>query len=301
MLWNLTSRIHPLNGFPSKDISCYVKREDELSCGISGTKIRKYAGLIPFMLQNEIKHLVIIAGAQSNNLLAALQIARELNLAVSVFLLKPKTEKIQGNFKLSRLFLCSEEIHWVERADWAYVDELATQYALTLNQPNFVLAEGASVPEAFEGAMSLADDIVRNEKQLGLNFDHLFIDAGTGFSAAALIHRLTVVKHPGIVHVLLLADVEELFIHKMSLWSGGAKHTNYRCFYPRTARSFGSVNNTVREEIKRTAREEGILTDPIYSAKLFNAARHYIAEQALNGAALLIHSGGALTLSGFDL
>ena len=69
--------------------------------------------------------------------------------------------------------------------------------------------------------------------------------------------------------------------------------------YPATAKSFGSTNKTIFEEIRRIAREDGILTDPVYSAKLFLTARQTILNKTLDGNILLIHSGGGLTLSGF--
>ena len=37
-MFHLSSRVHRLNHFPEIDVSCYVKRDDELGCGISGTK-----------------------------------------------------------------------------------------------------------------------------------------------------------------------------------------------------------------------------------------------------------------------
>ena len=65
------------------------------------------------------------------------------------------------------------------------------------------------------------------------------------------------------------------------------------------ARSFGSTNSTIFKEIKSIASEDGILTDPVYSAKLFITAKRTIQDQSLDGNILLIHSGGALALSGF--
>lgn len=299
-MWGLSSRIHPLNHFPADGLSCYVKRDDELSCGISGTKIRKYASLIPFFIKNHMEHLIIIAGPQSNNLLSALQVARELKLSVSVFLLKPKTTAIQGNFKLSLLFLNEDELIWIPREDWHRVNNLAFEYLTGLNKKGFILEEGASVPEALDGAMSLAEDILRNEQELGQTFEHIFIDAGTGFSAAALIYGLEKARHKAMVHVLLLADDKTVFQEKLKHWIG-YNPNNYTCFYPKTARSFGSLNQSIKNEIKRMAYEEGILTDPIYSAKLFHETRRYVVEEGVRGRVLIIHSGGALTLSGFEL
>lgn len=298
-LWNLSSRVHPLNHFPNDGVHCYVKRDDELGCGISGTKLRKYSSLIPFLLEQDIKHLIIIAGPQSNNLLAAVQLAREFNFKVTAFLIKPWKLELRGNFKLSRLFLAEEEIHWVAREDWSQVEELAQTYLKQLNEPGFVLNEGASVKEAMPGAMSLAADIIKNEEILGLNFQHIFIDAGTGFSAAALLNGLIQLKHQANVHVLLLADTPDLFKEKLKTWLGFIpKH--YHCFSASTAKAFGAVNQVIKNEIKRLAREEGILAEPIYAAKLFYEARRVIKEEQLLGNVLIIHSGGTLTMPNFD-
>jgi 1-aminocyclopropane-1-carboxylate deaminase/D-cysteine desulfhydrase len=298
-MWNLSSRVHHLNHFPDSDVSCYVKRDDELGCGISGSKLRKYSSLVPFLLAKKIKHLIIIAGPQSNNLLAALQVARELNLKVTAFLIQPWKVEIKGNFKLSGLFLEEHEIVWVNRTDWFRVTELANIYLNTLIEPGYVLQEGASVPEAMKGALTLAEDIIVNEQSLGFTFQHIFIDAGTGFSAVALVKGLAQVNHSAQIHVLLLADDEATFRSKMSQWIGCIPE-NFHCFYPTTAKAFGAMNQTIKKEVKRLAREEGILADPIYAAKLFYESRKYIETRYIKGNVLLIHSGGTLTMTGFE-
>ncbi|WP_058479769.1 pyridoxal-phosphate dependent enzyme [Legionella waltersii] len=298
-MWNLCSRVHQLHSYSSPDIQCFVKRDDELGCGISGTKIRKYASLVPSLLSQGIQHLLIIAGPQSNNLLAALQIAREYHFQVTAFLIQPKHTQIQGNFKLSLLFLKEEEIQWIPREKWVNVEVIAEEYLKSMNETAFILSEGASVKESMAGSMTLADDILLNETSLGFQFDHVFIDAGTGFSAIALIKRMQEINHPATIHVLLLADKEEVFTAKVRHWIEGSA-ANYNCFYPSTARAFGSVNQTIKNEIKHLAYEEGILTDPVYSAKLFYESKLYINNRKLSGKILIVHSGGTITLSGFS-
>ncbi|WP_043873712.1 pyridoxal-phosphate dependent enzyme [Legionella massiliensis] len=299
-MWNLSSRIHKLNHFPNNGQVCYVKRDDELGCGISGSKMRKYASLMPYLMKERIRRLIIIAGHQSNNLLAALQMAREFQLEVTAFLIQARNLELQGNYKLSRLFLDEEDIVWVNREDWPQVEALADNYLKTLAEPGFVLSEGASVPAAMPGALSLANDILLNEQEAGIQFQHIFVDAGTGFSAAALIKGLSELNHPAEIHVLLLADDETIFRSKLATWIKQIpSHTH--CFYPDTAKSFGAVNQTIKLEIKRLAKDEGLLADPIYSAKLFYSARNYIEAKQLMGNILIIHSGGALSLAGQDL
>ncbi|ARB91397.1 pyridoxal-phosphate dependent enzyme [Legionella longbeachae] len=298
-MWNLSSRVHLLNHFPEDGVVCYVKRDDELSCGISGSKLRKYASLFPFLIEQKIRHLIIIAGPQSNNLLSVLQLAREFQFKVTAFLIQPWKLELQGNYKLSRLFLEEEDIVWVSRDSWTQVNELAINYLKTLNEPGFVLFEGASVSEAMPGAATLAEDIIFNERTLKLIFQHIFIDAGTGFSASALISRLAELNHQAQIHVLLLADDEELFYSKLNQWIGLIPK-NFNCFYPTTAKAFGSVNQTIKNEVLRLAKEEGILADPIYAAKLFYESRKRIQIKRLKGNVLIIHSGGTLSMPAFD-
>lgn len=298
-MWHLSSRVHPLNNFPNDGLTCYIKRDDELGCGLSGTKVRKYSSLMPFLMQQGIQHLIIIAGPQSNNLLAALQVAREFNFKVTAFLIRPWKLELRGNFKLSSLFLEEQEIVWVARSDWSKVNELALNYLNALNEKGFVLHEGASVPAAMPGALTLAKDIVVNEQSLGVNFQHIFIDAGTGFSAAALIKGLVAAAHQATVHVLLLADDERTFKNKLKQWIE-FEPQNYHCFYPTTAKAFGVVNQTVKTEVRRMALEEGILVSPIYSAKLFYETRQFLVKEHIIGNVLIIHSGGILSMHGFD-
>ncbi len=295
-MWNLTSRIHRLNHFPPHS---YVKRDDELSCTISGSKLRKYASLMPALLQQNIQHLIIIAGPQSNNLLAAVQLAREHEMKMTAFLIKPWREELTGNYKFTRLFLEEEDIVWIEREEWSNVETQAQAFSTGLKDKSYILHEGASVPEAMEGAKLLGEDILRNEKESGIRFNHLFIDAGTGFSAIALIQSLYERQHPAMIHVLLLADNESVFKQKLLHWIGVLPE-NVNVFLPSTAKAFGSVNQSIKAEIRRMAKEEGFLVDPVYSAKLFYESRKIIHHKNLEGNKLIIHSGGLLSLTGFD-
>lgn len=294
----LHSRAHKLNGFPHSQ--CFVKRDDELSFGISGSKYRKYSSLMPYLLKKGYTKLVVIAGPYSNNLLAALQMAAEHKIEVIPFLLEPHQLQIKGNYLYSRLFLDEKKIHWFKRKDWPNVNEMAKDFIKKQKDKIFLLEEGAYHKEAFLGAKTIARSILQNEKELQVNFKHIFVDAGTGLSAIALIDELTKTKPDCIFHVLSLADTPALFHQKFYQLSGKATFKG-SVFQSSVAKSFGAINQTIKQEIKKVAIEEGILIDPIYSAKLFLNARLHIEEKSLTEPVLIIHSGGALSLSGFDL
>ena len=123
--FRLQSRIHRLRWFGRSDI--WVKRDDELSFGVSGTKLRKHASIIPSLKQKGIEEVVVIGGANSNNVLSAAQTLTENNIKITPFLLGPPSKKL-GNAKLFSLFVDDSEIHWISRPQWADCERLANCY-----------------------------------------------------------------------------------------------------------------------------------------------------------------------------
>jgi 1-aminocyclopropane-1-carboxylate deaminase/D-cysteine desulfhydrase-like pyridoxal-dependent ACC family enzyme len=123
--FNLQSRIHRLHWFGRSNI--WIKRDDELSFGVSGTKLRKHASIIPALKLKGIEEVVVIGGANSNNVLSAAQTLTENGIKITPFLLGPPSHK-QGNLKLLSLFIDDDEIHWVSRDQWADIETLVNNY-----------------------------------------------------------------------------------------------------------------------------------------------------------------------------
>lgn len=295
-----TSRIHPLRSFPP---NTYVKREDELGFGISGIKIRKYRTLIPSLILSGCKEVLLSGGPFSNHLLSLSQLLIENGIRPILFLKGPKPKTIQGNFLFLKML--GSEIHWIEKKEWPRINSILSDYLA--NSPHAkIIPEGGSLFPSFLGALTLPLDILRNEEEHSLYFDSIFLDAGTGWSAAALLLSFALLEKQTHIHLLLVADDEaKFFIQLKNLheqfehWLGARcpMPTRFTCHRPTLAASFGSTNQTLFQTIVETAKLEGFFLDPIYSAKLFYEARSLINSHQTT---LLIHSGGALTLSGFQ-
>ncbi|MBF8278374.1 MAG: 1-aminocyclopropane-1-carboxylate deaminase [Candidatus Brocadiaceae bacterium] len=207
----LQSRIHRLQWFGRSDI--WVKRDDELSFGVSGTKLRKHASIIPFLKQQGIEEVVVIGGANSNNVLSAAQTLTENRIKITLFLLGPPTRK-QGNLRLLSLFVDDSDIHWFSRAQWGRCEEFANAYSAerTLRGlKTFVLPEGAHHRLALPGSLSLPLDILRNEREAGVRFDHIFINSGTGMIAQSLLAVAAALDMKAFFHVVVLAGSYEEF------------------------------------------------------------------------------------------
>ncbi len=305
--FNLQSRIHRLQWFGRSDI--WVKRDDELSFGVSGTKLRKHASIIPALKLKGIEEVVVIGGANSNNVLSAAQTLTENGIKITPFLLGPPSHK-QGNSKLLSLFVDDDEIHWISRDQWADIETLVNKYVEKENAQGikiFVLPEGGHHRLALPGSLSILLDILRNEAESGVTFDHIFIDSGTGMVAQSLLAGAAAINKKAKFHIVVLAGSFETFecgLEQIIQYTEDflqiliPLRPDYELYYPVIAKSFGGTNRSIFREIKTIANNDGILTDPVYSAKLFITAKQTIRDHSIDGNILLIHSGGALSLSG---
>ena len=303
------SRIHPLPSFGKK---VFVKREDELGFGISGSKIRKYSSLIPYLIAEKADEVIVCGGNYSNHILGMSQLLRENKIRPVLFLIGEPPQKIVGNFLLTSLIVPLSDMHWISRDRWSQVEMITAEYVQKRAQENvksLYIPMGGSCSASIAGLMTLTLDILRNEKEMHVQFDHLFIDAGTGMTAAVLVLALAWLHRSAHVHIIHLTSKEEDFaalLNRMQkefeafIGESLSFSLSFTLYQPENGRAFGSVNQKVLRQIAEMAREEGILTDPIYTAKLFAEGRAIMEKKKLDGNVLFIHSGGGLSLMGYQ-
>lgn len=307
------SRIHSLHSFSHFKNRAFVKRDDELSFGISGSKMRKYASLIPYLKEKSAKKAILIGSPYSNNILGLTQLFIENKIEPIYFLLENSSKLAKGNYALLQCFIDQTNIHWIPRQDWPRVNEIAKQFSEYQKHAVPIIPEGADLESALPGAMTLVLDIIENERFYAIKFDQLYLDAGTGFTAIASIIALAFLERNMRINILLLADTQEQFIAKLWLhyqlfktrfsleFSLNAILNQLHFYQPNQAKSFGATSPNLFRFIREIAQKEGFLTDPIYSAKLFLFAKEkikeYQSEQEQHH--LIVHSGGALSLTGF--
>ena len=304
------SRIHPLRSFSKSN--CFVKREDELGFGMSGTKVRKYLSLLPVILQDKPQEAIVTGSAYSNHVLSFSQLLRENGIEPILFLLGDSSCKMQGNLLYSALIANPKNIHWVGRSKWPNIDQIVETFANQRREQNIktlIVPKGGSCAAALPGALTLALDIFRNEEEAGLAFDHLFIDSGTGFTACALLLAFAYFRKLTFLHIVQIAGNEEEFHAVLAerradletlLGESIPSPTLFKLYRPSTAPSFGAVNAAIFKTIADIARTEGFLTDPVFTAKIFYEGKKILSEQKIEGNVLFIHSGGGLGLTGFQ-
>jgi 1-aminocyclopropane-1-carboxylate deaminase/D-cysteine desulfhydrase-like pyridoxal-dependent ACC family enzyme len=285
----------------------YVKREDELGFGVSGSKLRKYVSILP-ALKKAGKKVALIGSFHSNHVLSMLQLLKQEGLPYQLFLQRPVSSEKEGNAFFLSLLIQENEVIWLEKVPDVLQEEWKKTYEEKLGEEFFWIPIGGCMKEALIGSLTLPLDILQNEEELNICFDHVCVDAGTGMSAIGLILGMSYLQKSPQVHVVLMAGKESEFEEKLSFFHQELQTLlqesfpliTYRCVLPITAKSFGSHNASIFQIIKKTAEKEGFFLDPLYTAKLLLTVKEVQLQENLKGDILWVHSGGALSLSGFQ-
>ena len=279
------SRWHKLRTFPAPT---WVLREDE----VGGTKQRKYRSLIPALLEAGVKRVRLRGSPHSNHLFQMSLLLKQAGIR-PYYVEEGRPGPIKGNGLWNRLVLGP--------------DYLATSDGL---DDAFEIPEGASTREALPGALTLACAVTRALVQCPEPLGRVVVDAGSGFSAVGLTLGLSHLYRglePPALSVVWLGSQEVDWTGLIARWLPEApawlELTPGDVLQPElvrvsTAASFGAVNAAILGEIARVAREEGVMLDPLYNAKVFHEARLRQSRGIWHEGTLLIHSGGSL--SGYE-
>ena len=112
----------------------------------------------------------------------------------------------------------------------------------------------------------LALDILRNEEEYGLEYDHILIDSGTGLTACALLLAFAYLGKKTFLHIVQVAGDKEEFettlAERKKDFEGLVKEllpspSRFKLYAPSTAPSFGSVNAEIFDTVAEIARRKG--------------------------------------------
>ena len=266
----------------------YVKRDDLIDPYISGNKWRKLKYLLKSAAEAGNTHLVTFGGAFSNHLVATASAAARAGFQSTAFV---RGEPVENQM----LLLCRlYGMHLIFTDRESYKDKrvLFDQH-FGANASAFFIDEGGASAEAVKGCAEIIDELPNDT-------DLLFCAAGTGTTAAGLmqgilerqlhceLHVVPVLKGGAFIKDEMSAQVQvdqQLHLHTEYHFGGYAK-----------------TQPALLEFMARFASKYGLLTDPVYTAKVFFAIHDLAEKQAIDKDAKIValHTGGLLGILGMQ-
>lgn len=266
----------------------YVKRDDLIDPYISGNKWRKLKYLLKRAKGEGKTHLVTFGGAFSNHLVATASAAARAGLQSTAFV---RGEVVENQMLLlCRLY--GMQLIFTERESYKAKQQLFDKH-FEGNSSVFFIDEGGASPEAVQGCAEIIEELPED-------IDLLFCAAGTGTTAAGLMHGILKRKMHCALHVVPVLKGGEFIKEEMSAYVNVDEHLEIHTEY-----HFGGYAKTqpaLLEFIAHYASRYGILTDPVYTAKLFFAIEDLAQKQLIDKDAKIValHTGGLLGILGMQ-
>lgn len=290
------------------DLSFYLKRDDLTNYGTGGNKLRKLEYLIKDALLNDATMVVTTGGAQTNHGRLTAAIAAKYGLKSAIVAVDPYPGEISANLLLDGIMGCN--VYLVRRkSDISFKDTLNSaienviSYWEEKGEKVYYIPMGGSNPIGALGYYDCALELYKQIKDLKIKNPHIYVTVGsfgtyTGL-ATAIAHEKLDIKLTGITIMPYDNPKKDALNHYMEI----CKEFNInpileeKDFDIINDFHYGGYNNPVRDvrnSIYFMGRKEGIILDPCYTGKTFNALRILSDRNKLDKSEslIMIHTGG---------
>lgn len=306
-LANLPTPVYRLERISEEwGVDLWIKRDDYTGAETSGNKIRKLEYTIAKALSEKAEVVITCGGIQSNHCRATAAVAAKVGIKSHLVLRIDEEPPVEGNYLLDKIL--GAEITFISRKDYSnrrgeIMAEIAKEYEAK-GIKAYVIPEGASDGTGNFGYIEAVQEIVAQEKELGVNFDAIVCAVGSGGTYSGLFLGAKIYAPDKKVYGFNVCDDEEYFLNVCE------------SIVSDTVKALGSDIEVKREEmniidgykglgyaiskdeellfITELARKEGVILDPVYTGKAFYGVYHELKKGRFSAHKhiLFVHTGG---------
>jgi L-cysteate sulfo-lyase len=306
--------LHPLRNLSEAlgGPELWIKRDDQTGLATGGNKTRKLEFLIGEALAQGASRVVTHGATQSNHVRQTIA-AANLHRLRSTVLLETRVSGADsdylenGNVLLDRILGAEIETRPAGLDMNAELRPLVERYAAA-GQKAYAIPGGGSNPIGALGYVLAAQELIAQADDLGLVVDHVVVASGSAGTQAGLVVGLvgSQARVPALgVSVRQPRDVQEANVRALAraTW----ERLELRGAFPDEAvvanadyvgPGYGVSTPQSLEAIRLLARHEGILLDPVYTAKgfagLIDLVRKGVFRKGQN--VVFLHTGGSAGL-----
>ncbi|MGF6113413.1 D-cysteine desulfhydrase family protein [Pseudomonas frederiksbergensis] len=289
-------------------VRIYIKRDDQIMFAGGGNKVRKLEYLMGAALADGCDTVIATGGLQSNHArltaAAAARVGMECELVLGRVVDREDAEYEQnGNILLDKIF--GAKLHLLDRGQNA--SDLVYERAGTLAEAGkkvaFIPMGGSSAVGAL-GYARCAEEIITAEIDLDFQFDKILIPNGSSGTHAGLAAGFSALgRSADVVRSYAVLGEEEATTTTTLLLANGALDllgcdpiniSALDISGEHRGTGYGIPTAEAMSVIGLLAKAEGILLDPVYSAKAFAGMLHDIRKGAFSPGSnlLFVHTGG---------
>lgn len=289
------------------DAQIWLKRDDLTGLELSGNKVRKLEYVVADALAHGCDTLVTEGTCQSNHCRATAAVCAKLGLQ-AVLLIRPEPPReMQGNHLLDVLFGAQTRYYSRERFDSdseGIVEAVLTELENAGRKPRWI-PMGASEPIGCWGYIRAMAELADQLADSGITACDVIVPVSSGGTYAGallgtLLHGLTGVRLWGVpvsddvaYHVREIGGLCRRAVHQFKLPIEFAD-SSMRFLDGYVGEGYAIPYAAAIRAIRLLARTEGVILDPVYTAKAFCALLDGVHDGRLGGdrPVVFIHTGG---------
>jgi D-cysteine desulfhydrase len=292
-------------------LELWVKRDDLTGLLESGNKIRKLEFLVGDALAQNADTLITCGTLQSNCCRAVSAVAARLGLRAVLALKGEPPAESDGNYLLDRLL--GAKIHYCSDAEWDHIDETLQDLAVHARRqgriPYVIPESGATVTGAL-GYLACGQEIAGQIAHGAPDFDTIAITAFSGGSQAGLLMAKQLAGlRADILSIPIAWKADRVRDYVAEVIEGARRRYGLPVQVPHEIGVVDGCQGVGRSEVRapelemvlHVARREGIVLDPVYTAKAFRGLVDALQQSpgAFGRRVCFIHTGGIFSLFPF--
>jgi len=306
----LPTPIHKLDMLSTalgKDI--YIKRDDQTGVLLSGNKIRKLEFVLKDAVDKQADAVVTCGGIQSNHVRATVIAGRRLGMKPFAVLRGEKPGAFDGNTLL--VSLVGSEIIYVTEQEYDDIDHVYADLERELSDRGltpYFIPEGASNALGCWGYLEMMEELDAQQKELGIQFDSIFIALGSGGTQAGMILGKKLTRNSAQVIGINVFKKTRNFLEYIQTIAGEAvaqyelpcavDEADITIYHDYIGAGYAKTTDAEMEFIMNFALEEGIILDHVYTGKacygMIDLLKRFPHQFGQN--ILFVHTGGLFGL-----
>ena len=293
--------IHPINVV--EDNTFYIKRDDMTGLALGGNKARKLEYYFDDAAAGNYNHIVTYGTAQSNHCRVTAIAAAMWGLPCTLILAKSDSVPLyNGNYFLFNFF--DAEILWSAAQQVSTTIDRELDRLKDLGNKPYFIPGGGHGCWGTHAYLQAYRELEKQKKELGIQFDYIFLASGTGSTQSGLIigNILSKNTEEKIIGISIARTGEKGIPIIMESVAGYIKEKQLNISIDETGISFiddyigkgyGDIYPEIMATIKQVAAKTGVMLDPVYTGKAFYGMLDYLKKRNIkNKNILFIHTGG---------
>jgi D-cysteine desulfhydrase len=282
----------------------WIKRDDLTGLLESGNTIRKLEFLVGEALAQGADTLITCGTLQSNGCRTVAAVAARLGLQAALALEGPPPAEYDGNVLLDTVL--GAQVRYCDAEEWEKVDEVLQEMAgraRAAGRAPYIIPESGATATGALGYLICGQEIAQQVRHGAPEFDTIALAGFSGASQAGLLMagQLTGLR-ADIVGVPIAGAAERMREQVSDLMDEARRRYGLAVQVPPEVRLLDGFQGGGRAEVgpdalatlTRLARLEGLMLDPVYTAKAFGGVLEHLRRQpgSLGRRVCFIHTGG---------